>query len=96
MDCSHVDHIRDVKPSALGCEECLRDGTIWIQIRMCMDCGHVGCCDASRHKHAKAHFRATSHPIVRSVEPGEHWGWCYADRLWFEQLPPPQAGRASP
>jgi uncharacterized UBP type Zn finger protein len=90
MDCFHVDHIRDVKPNAPGCEDCLMGGHTWIHVRMCMECGHVGCCDASKNKHAIAHFRATNHPIVRSFEPGEEWGWCYIDRLWFEKLPHPR------
>ena len=92
MDCFHVDHIRDVDPSAPGCEECLVTGEPWVHLRMCMECGHVGCCDSSKNKHATAHFRATNHPIVRSAEPGEQWGWCYLDQLWFETLRP--AGRS--
>jgi hypothetical protein len=51
-----------------------------------MECGHIGCGDASKNKHATKHFRATRHPIVRSIEPGEDWGWCYVDQLWFESL----------
>ena len=90
MDCFHVDHIRAVKPSASGCEDCLSTGDTWIHLRMCMECGHVGCCDASKNKHATAHFRATNHPIVRSIEPGEEWGWCHIDGLWFEKVPIPR------
>jgi uncharacterized UBP type Zn finger protein len=79
--CKHVSQIHAVHPSARGCEECLKMGAVWVHLRLCMTCGHVGCCDSSRHKHATKHFHATSHPIVRSLEPGEEWGWCYADEV---------------
>jgi len=77
--CSHLDQIHPVQPGAAGCEECLRDGTRWVHLRICMTCGHVGCCDSSPGRHATAHHRATGHPVVRSLEPGETWGWCYVD-----------------
>jgi uncharacterized UBP type Zn finger protein len=89
MTCEHVDRIRNVQPSGSGCQDCMRSGGAWIQLRMCMECGHVGCCDSSLNKHAIGHFRATQHPIARSVQPGEEWGWCYIDQLWFEKLPLP-------
>ncbi|MEM7587981.1 MAG: cation:proton antiporter [Acidobacteriota bacterium] len=76
--CPHVDRIRPVLPSAVGCEECLRKGEKWVHLRICMTCGHVGCCDSSPGKHATAHYHATGHPIMRSLEPGEDWGWCFA------------------
>lgn len=79
--CPHVAEIRDVTPSADGCEDCLREGTRWVHLRMCLLCGHVGCCDSSPRRHATAHFHATGHPIVRSVEPGESWRWCYVDEV---------------
>jgi uncharacterized UBP type Zn finger protein len=82
--CSHLDQIRDVKPSAAGCEECLKMKDRWVHLRMCLTCGHVGCCDSSKNKHATKHFHATSHPIVRSIEPGERWRWCYVDELMME------------
>jgi len=82
--CSHLDQIRDVKPSAAGCEECLKMKDRWVHLRMCLTCGHVGCCDSSKNKHATKHFHATSHPIVRSIEPGEGWRWCYVDELMME------------
>jgi hypothetical protein len=86
MTCSHVDGIRNVQPSSSACDDCvlLRHG--WLQLRMCMECGYVGCCDSSQNKHAIRHFRATQHPIARSIQPGEEWGWCYIDQLWFEKL----------
>lgn len=82
--CEHMSQIRDVTPSGDGCEECLKTGDTWVHLRMCLICGHVGCCDASKNKHASKHFRATSHPIMRSLEPGEDWGWCYVDQKALE------------
>ncbi|MBB5329564.1 UBP-type zinc finger domain-containing protein [Tunturiibacter gelidoferens] len=81
MECKHMDQIRKVKPSAKGCEECLKMGSTWVHLRMCLECGHVGCCDSSQHKHATKHFHKTEHPIMRSIEPGESWGWCYVDEV---------------
>lgn len=79
--CSHLDQIRDVTPSADGCEDCLRIGADWVHLRLCLTCGHVGCCDSSLHRHATAHFHASDHPLVRSLEPGEDWMWCYVDEV---------------
>ncbi len=79
--CSHLGEIRDVYPSAAGCEDCLRSGSRWVQLRACMSCGHVGCCDSSPNRHASRHFENTGHPIMRSLERGESWGWCFVDRL---------------
>ena len=70
-DCSHTDHIHEVTPSAQGCEECLKTGDRWVHLRICMECGQVGCCDSSPGKHATAHYHATGHPVMRSIEPGE-------------------------
>jgi uncharacterized UBP type Zn finger protein len=64
---------------AAGCEECVRLGDTWVHLRQCLVCGHVGCCDSSKNKHATRHFHTTTHPVMRSVEPGETWGWCYVD-----------------
>ena len=75
----HVTWIRDVIPRAAGCEECLQEGTGWVHLRLCLTCGHVGCCDSSPMRHARAHAGAVGHPIVRSFEPGEHWRWCFVD-----------------
>ena len=85
--CSHTDQIRDVTPSARGCEECLKSGDSWVHLRMCLACGHVGCCDSSRNKHATKHFHTTGHPLIQSFEPGEDWGWCYVDEAMLD-LPP--------
>ena len=64
-----------------GCEECLRQGTTWVHLRLCLQCGHVGCCDSSEYRHATAHFHETAHPVIRSIEPGESWRWCYLDEV---------------
>ena len=80
--CTHLDEIHDVTPSADGCEECLKMGDTLVHQRMCKTCGHVGCCDSSKNKHATRHFQETDHPIMQSVEPGERWMWCYVDQAY--------------
>jgi len=82
--CSHLDQINDVSPNTAGCEECLKLGDRWVHLRMCLICGHVGCCDSSKNTHATKHFHATQHPLMRSVEPGEDWLWCYIDEVMLE------------
>ena len=77
--CTHLDHVHAVTPGTQGCQECLEAGDRWVHLRVCLECGHVGCCDSSPNKHATKHHRATGHPVVRSIEPGETWGWCYED-----------------
>ncbi len=79
----HLDHVRMTAPGqpVAGCEDCLRMGGRWVHLRMCLECGHIGCCDASPNRHATGHFRETSHPLMRSVEPGERWWWCYVDEV---------------
>ncbi|MEO1365879.1 MAG: NAD-binding protein, partial [Acidobacteriota bacterium] len=77
--CSQAGSVMSVLPTSQGCEECLRLGDSWVHLRVCMTCGHVGCCDSSPNRHATAHFHETGHPVVRSLEPGETWGWCYID-----------------
>jgi MFS family permease len=79
VPCGHVDLVLDVAPRTKGCEECLREGQSWVHLRVCLSCGHVGCCDSSRRRHATAHFWSTAHPIVASLEKGETWRWCYVD-----------------
>jgi uncharacterized UBP type Zn finger protein len=74
----HVSQIQDVEPHTLGqCDECLRTGSGWVHLRLCLTCGEVNCCDSSPKKHATAHAHSSGHPIVQSVEPGEDWRWCY-------------------
>jgi uncharacterized UBP type Zn finger protein len=85
--CEHLRHIKKVQAKVHGCEECLRMGDSWVHLRLCMNCGHVGCCDSSKNKHATKHYHSTKHPIVRSIEPGEDWGYCYVDDLMFESMP---------
>jgi uncharacterized UBP type Zn finger protein len=76
----HLDAIRPVTPhTAAGCEDCLRTGGVWVHLRLCLTCGHVGCCDSSPNRHARQHFHRAQHPIVQSFEPGENWRWCYVD-----------------
>ncbi len=86
ISCSHLDQLQTVTPSAAGCEECLQSGDQWVHLRLCRVCGHVGCCDSSKHQHATKHFHATQHALMSSFEPGETWGWCYVDALPL-QLP---------
>lgn len=81
--CSHLGMARAVMPSARGCEECLLMGDTWVHLRICMTCGHVGCCDSSKNRHASQHYPATEHPIVKSLERGENWAWCYADETYL-------------
>jgi uncharacterized UBP type Zn finger protein len=83
--CTHLDTIQAVQPSDLaGCHECLQMGDTWVHLRMCEECGHIGCCDQSKNRHATAHFHSMAHPIIRSYEPGEDWYYCYLDDLMFE------------
>ena len=84
MSCSHVNHVKTDQPRSDGCEECLKMGDTWVHLRLCRTCGHVGCCDSSKNKHATKHYRATSHPVIRSFEPGERWRYCYPDDLFVE------------
>jgi uncharacterized UBP type Zn finger protein len=83
--CSHLDRIEvtALPDSIAGCEECLKIGSSWVHLRMCMTCGKIGCCDDSPNRHATAHFREGGHPIIRSAEPGEEWSWCYVDEVAF-------------
>lgn len=92
--CRHLDTLPPVTPSGDGCEDCLRIGGRWVHLRLCMHCGHVGCCDASPGRHARAHWRThPDHPLVRSYEPDEVWWWCFEDEVAFvvDDLPPARA-----
>ncbi len=82
--CSQLDQSRDVQPGSGGCEECLKMGASWVHLRECLICGHVGCCDSSKNRHATRHYHATGHPLVKSLEPGEQWLWCYVDEVTLE------------
>jgi hypothetical protein len=94
--CTHLDQVCDVEPrTSRGCEECLRINGWWVHLRLCLGCGHVGCCDDSPNRHATKHFHATRHPIMKSIEPGEDWGWCYVDEFFIEPAPIELVRRAS-
>src|SRR5579884_2770139 len=83
--CAHLDQVQvlELPESVEGCEDCLRTGGKWMHLRICLTCGHVGCCDDSPNRHATAHAHSSSHPIIRSLEPGEEWSWCYEDQIAF-------------
>jgi uncharacterized UBP type Zn finger protein len=93
--CGHLGLIRPVRATTPGCAECLRLGAAWAHLRICLVCGHVGCCDSSPGRHARRHFHVTGHPVMASIEPGEHWGWCYVDEVEFE-VPPQLISGAPP
>jgi uncharacterized UBP type Zn finger protein len=82
-ECTHLDQIQitELPESVAGCEECLKVGDPWLHLRICLVCGKVGCCDDSPNKHATAHAGESGHPLIRSLEPGEDWSWCYVDDL---------------
>ncbi len=84
MNCRHLDQVQTDRPRSKGCEECLKAGDTWVHLRLCRSCGHVGCCDDSKNKHATKHFQATRHAIMTSLEPGENWSWCYVDQQAME------------
>ena len=81
--CSHLDHVRITRlpDSVEGCEECLATGGQWLHLRICLECGKVGCCDDSPNRHASAHSGSSGHPIIRSIEPREDWSYCYIDEV---------------
>jgi diadenylate cyclase len=81
MTCTHLDQVQALIPRTDGCEECPRTGDDWVHLRLCLTCGHVGCCDDSKNKHATAHFHSTGHSLIESLEPGENWRWCYVDEV---------------
>jgi hypothetical protein len=89
--CSHLEEAAargsGVKPSGHGCVECLKDGGVWVHLRLCLTCGHVGCCDNSPHKHATKHYHRTKDPVIRSYEPGEDWAYCYPDDAFADAFP---------
>jgi uncharacterized UBP type Zn finger protein len=79
--CEHLSQTNEVIPSSQGCEDCLKIGDRWVHLRLCLTCGHVGCCDNSKNKHATRHYHETNHPIIASYELGEDWLWCYVDEI---------------
>ena len=87
--CEHVDDVQAVRPSSTGCQECLDNGDRWVHLRICVTCGHVGCCDSSPNRHARAHFHETGHAMMRSAEPGEMWAYCFVDRITYDVVADP-------
>lgn len=81
LQCSHLEQARILHTTKHVCEECMKTGDSWVHLRLCLECGHVGCCDSSKNKHATQHFHKTEHPLIRSIEPGEAWVWCYVDKM---------------
>ena len=97
-DCEHLTHAArraGVVPSSPGCQECLEAGADWVHLRLCLTCGHVGCCDSSPNKHATQHFHSTRHAVIRSFEPGEDWAYCYLNETFAPSLPA-RANEAAP
>jgi hypothetical protein len=92
--CKHLAGIRDVVPSAPGCEECLKLGDPWLHLRVCRACGHVGCCDQSPNRHATKHFRTTKHPIIEAYDPPEGWAGVTSTKCCsiFSERPTPHLG----
>ncbi len=84
--CTHLDQIQFTEPAAHVCEECLKLGDSWVHLRMCLNCGKTGCCDSSKNQHATKHFGETQHPLIRSIQPSEHWVWCYVDDMIVGEL----------
>lgn len=93
--CDHFQEIQPVTPRTNGCEECLALGVPWNELRVCLTCGHVGCCEDSEHAHALKHFNTTGHPLIASMERGETWAWCYDHRRYYELTPESRPKRRS-
>jgi len=84
--CTHMDQIKVTEPTTHVCEECVKMGDTWLHLRMCLICGNVGCCDSSKNKHATKHFHSSNHPLIRSIQPGEAWVYCYVDNIMAGEL----------
>lgn len=83
-NCPHLREIKFEEPASHACAQCVALGDTWVHLRMCMSCGLVACCDNSKNRHASRHFRESNHPVIRSIEPGERWRWCFVDQLFME------------
>jgi len=79
--CSHLGEMKITSTDTDFCEDCVKTGDTWVHLRLCLECGHVGCCDSSKNKHATKHFNKSKHPLMRSIEPDEYWVWCYVDQI---------------
>ena len=84
--CTHLNQIEITSTNEHVCGECVKLGDTWVHLRLCLECGHVGCCDSSKTKHATKHFHGSKHALVRSIEPGEAWVWCYVDEIFPGEL----------
>jgi uncharacterized UBP type Zn finger protein len=93
--CEHVSAIEPVAPTSKGCEDCLAIGASWTELRVCLTCGHVGCCEDSEHAHALRHFNATGHPVIEPLARSETWGWCYIHKRYFDPMPAARSPRGS-
>lgn len=83
--CDHIQtSSEEMQGNTEGCEECEKIGSTWVHLRLCLGCGHVGCCDSSVNKHATKHFKQTQHPVIKSYQPGENWKWCYLDSVFVQ------------
>jgi len=82
--CEHIQEAREFHVEERVCLECIKMGDRWVHLRMCLICGQVGCCDSSKNKHATKHYQATTHAVMRSIEPGEAWAWCYVDEIAYD------------
>ena len=80
--CTHLDQIKEVVPQSEGCAQCIALGDSWVELRLCLSCGNVGCCDSSKNMHATKHFKETGHAIMQSAEEGDSWKWCYLDEQY--------------
>lgn len=83
-ECTHLDHVRVLSSDQPGCEDCLASGGTWVHLRLCVECGRIGCCDNSANRHATRHYQGTGHPVIRAYDPDEGWWYCYVDELTFE------------
>lgn len=86
--CPHTSSIKLTHTTTHVCEDCVKTGDTWVHLRLCLECGHVACCDSSKNKHATAHFHHAGHALVRSIEPGERWVWCYVDQVTPGEIGP--------
>ncbi len=85
-NCTHLNQIQVTDTTTHVCEDCVKTGDTWVHLRMCLVCVHVGCCDSSKNKHASKHWHGTQHPLIRSIEPGEDWVWCYPDSAFVARI----------
>jgi uncharacterized UBP type Zn finger protein len=82
--CNHLKEAKEFRVDRHVCEECVKMGDHWVHLRQCLTCGHIGCCDSSKNKHATKHFGTSHHPVIQSAQPGEYWAWCYVDEAAYD------------